>query len=71
MANIAWAIANFGWCNKPLLSAISSAALPTIDDYQPQNLANTAWALAKIVVRDEPLFDAIASAFLARISEFD
>jgi hypothetical protein len=33
MANIAWAVANLGMHNEPLLAAISSSALPTIKDY--------------------------------------
>jgi len=55
--------------DRPLIDALSSAALARINELTSQNLSNIAWALATLGVRNEPLLDAIASAALARSTE--
>lgn len=46
VANTAWSFSKLAVRNKPLLDAISKAAIPTSSEYTATNLAAIAWAFA-------------------------
>jgi hypothetical protein len=71
LANMAWAYAVFCIRNDPLLEAISAAARPKINDFNPQNLANTSWSFEELWGSNDPLMHAISAAAIKRISEFE
>jgi len=66
-----WAFAKCEFRDDPLFDAISSEALATISEYDPQSMVNIAWAWAFFSLEDAPLLNAIAAAALARISSLN
>jgi len=61
LSNLAWADAQFGYRNDPLLAAISAESRAKISAFTPQELANTAWAYDQLKFRDPPLMAAISA----------
>lgn len=57
--------------NKPLLQAISSAALARMQECLPQDVANISWSFAKISFIDATFMYALAATALSKIREFN
>jgi len=55
--------------NRPLLAAIASASIPTIRDFNTQNISNTAWAFATLGMLHEPFMASISAQALPPLSE--
>lgn len=69
--NIAWALAQLTILHAPLLTAISSAAIPILSDAFPQDLSFIAWSYAVLAFRiDETFLHAIAAEAVRPISSF-
>mmetsp|Transcript_36294 Transcript_36294/g.104525 ORF Transcript_36294/g.104525 Transcript_36294/m.104525 type:complete len:174 (+) Transcript_36294:136-657(+) len=72
IGNTVWSVARLPVHDRPLLDALSSAAIATISLFGAQGLSNTAWALATLLDHDHgPLLDAIAARASRIISDFD
>jgi len=68
---MAWAFATCAYADaRPLLEAISAAAIRICGDFHTQGLSNTAWAFATLEVLHPPLRDAIASSALRTLQNF-
>lgn len=71
LSGIAWAVALLRCIDFPLLSALSSSAIPICTEFAMQNLANPAWAFAAMTLRNSPLLESISSAAIALSQEVD
>mmetsp|Transcript_15312 Transcript_15312/g.43798 ORF Transcript_15312/g.43798 Transcript_15312/m.43798 type:complete len:256 (-) Transcript_15312:14-781(-) len=68
-SNTAWSYSTLPVSHAPLLAAIASAAIRSIEETGCRHMANTAWSLAVLHYRDDPLMTAIASSAIPRLSE--
>mmetsp|Transcript_3879 Transcript_3879/g.6824 ORF Transcript_3879/g.6824 Transcript_3879/m.6824 type:complete len:591 (+) Transcript_3879:455-2227(+) len=62
IALTAWSLAQLEYRDTPLLDDLSQAAVTSLAEFQPRNLANTSWAFAVLEFGDEPLFVALADS---------
>ena len=61
LANLAWAFARHGQPHPELALAVSTAAIPRISEFGPQELANLLWGLYQLGRRDKALLDRVAA----------
>eukprot|EP00747_Dinoflagellata_sp_TGD_P150688 gnl/TRDRNA2_/TRDRNA2_177138_c1_seq3.p1 gnl/TRDRNA2_/TRDRNA2_177138_c1~~gnl/TRDRNA2_/TRDRNA2_177138_c1_seq3.p1 ORF type:complete len:161 (+),score=20.01 gnl/TRDRNA2_/TRDRNA2_177138_c1_seq3:800-1282(+) len=69
MANLAWACAQLGYSDWPLLEAIAAESRRIMSSYRAQGLGNLSWAFAKLAYKDEPLLQSIASEARKKLHE--
>lgn len=69
LANTAWAFATLFWGHRPLLSAISFAALRK-RQFSRQDIGNIAWSMAKLEFSHAPLVHVLAAEALPQAAEF-
>lgn len=62
-----WSLSTLGFAHAPLIDAIASASLRSLDEWAPRSLANIAWSFATLGCDDKLLINAIAAAALRRI----
>jgi len=67
LANTAWAFANLGMVDSPLLAAIASAAINICGEFVVQGISNLAWAFARCLFLDSELMDAVATKFVGSL----
>lgn len=70
LAGAAWALARCQLANRPLLEAVSQAAVARAQEFNAQDLANTSWALAALPFRDLPALAALACRSVHIVDDF-